>query len=273
MTYDGSSQIFAFDPIDRDRGVSVPRMVVGHGRFVYYPSEEGFFLTDGTQSYPIGENKVDRTFYNQFDTNNAYRCSAAIDPLNKLVAFAFPSSTGVGKIFFFYWPERKWSEAEVDVDALVNTTSESLTLEDLDSISSSIDALGISLDSAQFRGGGLLFGAFNTAHQLAYFDGDLLAATLETGEVEFNQGFYTRVSKLRPLIDGGTIKASVGGRDRQVDPIVYGPSNDLDVIGEIGADDEHHYHRIRCNISAGGDWTHAQGVQVMQSRMGMGGFT
>ncbi|KKL57436.1 hypothetical protein LCGC14_2235430, partial [marine sediment metagenome] len=342
MSYSGGDTIFQFDSIDRKRGTPIPNSVIGHGRRVYFISEEGFFFTDGTQSHPIGANQVDKTFWKQFDVNNRKSVSSAIDPLNKLVAWAFPGSGGVLKIYFYDWQDRRWSEAEVDLEILVNSTSEAFTLEGLDAVAldsgydttisvneasgqtiisvttvsgisvndtvritlndatihqTNVDAVGASditidvglpsaadagnrvvrttidvltpgLDSAQWRGGDLLFGAFDTAHKLANFDGANLAATIETGEIELNPGFLSKLVKARPLIDGGTITAQVAGRNRLIDAVVFDAAENLDAIGEVGMLNESRYHRLRAKVAAGGTWQHAQGIQVQASSMG-----
>ena len=276
MTYAGGAEVFQFDRIDRQRGTPVPLSVISHGRFTYFLSEEGFYVNDGTQSYPIGDGMVDKTLWRQFEIQSKHLMSAAVDPLNKLVAWAFLSSGGVGKIFFYYWPDRKWSEAEIECQILANTTSEALSLEDLDAIYASLeamDAAGVTLDSAQFKGGGLLFGCFNTDNKLAYFDGSNLKATLETGESELFAGRYAKIVKLRPLVDGGDLTAAVAGRNRLVDAAVYDAAFGLDAIGEVGVKpNEARYHRFRCEIAAGGTWEHAQGVQVLATPMGSMGF-
>lgn len=342
MTYSGGDSIFQFDSIDRKRGTPIPNSVIGHGRLVYFISEEGFFVTDGTQSYPIGANQVDKTFWAQFDVNNAALVSAAIDPVNKLVAWAFPGAGGITKIYFHDWQDRRWSEAEVDLEILVNATSEGFTLEDLDAVAldaaadttisineasgqtvisvtsvsgfsandtvritlndasihqttvasvgvgeitiddalpsaadagerfvrTTIDVLTPGLDSFQWKGGGLNFGAFDTSHKLAYFDGANLAATIETGEHELNPSQLSKVTKGRALIDGGTITAAVAGRNRLVDAVAYDGSVALDDIGELGFLNESRYHRFRASIAAGGTWQHAQAMQVQASAMG-----
>ncbi len=343
-----SGGVFQFDKIDRKRGTSIPNSVIGHGRDVFFISDDGFMRTNGVQTYPIGVNQVDKTFARQFDVNDAASVSSAIDPLNKIVAWAIPSTSGVTKLFFYNWSDQRWSEAEVPLQVLVNTTSEGFTLEDLDAVAldsaadttisvneaggqtvisvtstsgfsvddyvritlndatihqSRIDAIGVGEitiedalpsaadagnrfvrtaldvltphpDSAQWKGGSPRFGAFDTANKLAYFDGANLAATLETGESEIFAGRYAKVTKVRPLIDGGTITAAVGSRDRLVDAPVFDPANAMDAIGEVGALNEGRYHRFRCKIAAGGEWSHAQGVQVTEAvPMGTGGFT
>ncbi|MHA1555086.1 MAG: hypothetical protein ACTSU0_11845 [Alphaproteobacteria bacterium] len=341
MSYAGEPHIFQFDEIDRKRGTPVPNSVIGHGRLVYYISEEGFFVCDGTQSIPIGANQVDKTFWAQFDTNNAHLVSAAIDPINKLVAWAFNR-----KIWFYDWQNRRWSEADIDADMLINGTSEAYTLEELDAVAldtdadttldateaaaqttisvasttnfavadtvritldnatihqstiasisagvsitiddglpsqatsgnrfvrTSIDVLTPGLDSPVWGGGGLAFGAYDTKHKLAYFTGPNLAATIETGEIELHPSRQSKVTKLRPLIDGGTLIGAVAGRDRLVDAVNFDAAHSLDDTGEIDALNESRYHRIRCKIAALGSWTHAQGVQVIASPMGTRG--
>ncbi len=200
--------------------------------------------------------------------DDAALVSAAIDPLNKLYAIAFPGAAGVLKIFFYNWNDRRWSEAEVDLEILFNATSEGFTLEELDAIDSNLDTLTPSLDSAQWKGGGIRFGAFDLAHKLAYFDGANLAATIETGETELNPGRLSKVTKARPLIDGGTITVQVAGRNRLVDAVVFDAAEGLDAIGEVGLLNESRYHRLRASIAAGGTWNHAQGIQVQSSPMG-----
>lgn len=338
MTYTGNKSVFQFDEIDRKRGTPIPNSVIGHGRLVYFISEEGFFVCDGSQSYPIGANQVDRTFWGQFDINNAHLVSAAINPTDKLVAWHFNN-----KVWFYNWEDRKFSEAEFDIDRLTNGTSEAYTLEGLDALAldstadttldanealgqtiisvasttnfavgdtvritlndasihqttiasisagvsitvddalpsaadsgnrfvrSSIDAMTISLDSPVWAGGGVTFGAYNSDHKLSYFTGANLAATLETGETELNPGRQSMVTKLRPQVDGGTVTAAVAGRNRLLDSVSYDPLVAMSSTGEVSVRNEARYHRFRCQIAAGGTWTHAQGIQVPATALG-----
>ncbi|MGI9489100.1 MAG: hypothetical protein ACR2RF_25085 [Geminicoccaceae bacterium] len=338
ITYAGGETIFQFDSIDRMRGTPVPNSVIGHGRLVFFWSDEGFMSNDGTQSYPIGEDQVDSKVAAQFDVLDASDVSAAIDPLNKIVAWRIPGVTPT--IFLYNWDDQKWAEIELDVDFLINSTTEGITLEGLDAIAldssadttldaneaggqtiisvadetlfdvgntvritlndatihqstidsigtgtitiadalpsaadsgnrcvrTSLDALVPSLDSAQWKGGGLNFGAYSTDHKLGSFDGSTLTATLETMETELNPGQLSKLTKLRPLVDGGTITAAVAGRKSLQDPVVYDVAAAVDAIGEIGALNESRYHRIRVNIT--GTWEHAQGVQALSSQSG-----
>jgi hypothetical protein len=340
VTYSGGETIFQFDSIDRKRGTPIPNSVIGYGRLVFFLSEEGFFYTDGSQSYPIGANQVDRKVWSQLDVTDAPLVSAAIDPINKVVAWLIPGATST--IFFYEWVDRKWSFAEVEIDLLINPTSEGVNLEGIDAfaldsgadttlsaneaggqtiisvtsvsgfnvddtvritlndatihqttidsigasditiddalpsaadsgnrfVRTSIDAPGLaSLDSSQWQGGSATFGAYSTDHKLGNFDGSNYPATLETPEVELNPGRLTKLTKLRPLVDGGTVTAQVAGRNSLQDSVSFDTSQGTDGAGEIGADNESRYHRVRVTIT-GDDWTHAQGVQALNDGMG-----
>jgi hypothetical protein len=344
MSYAGSPAIFQFDEIDRKRGTPVPNSVIGHGLFVYWLSDEGFYMTDGLQSTQIGHNQIDRTFQAAFDVASGVSMSAAIDPANKIVAWLFPAngSTSPNKIYFYNWEDRRWSEADVALELLANTTTEGFTLEGLDAVAldsaadttisvneaagqtvisvtsvtgfavddtvritlndatvhqaqidavgasditidvalpsasdagkrvvrTTIDALTPGLDSPQWQGGGIAFGAFDTTHKLGYFSGANLEATIETGDHEVFTGQQAVVTKLRPLVDGGTISAAVAGRNRILDTVTFDGSHSLDATGEIDALNEARYHRLRVSIAASGVWSHAQGVQVIASPLG-----
>src|SRR6185295_18533662 len=110
-------------------------------------------------------------------------------------------------IFCYHWPSGKAAVWRVDHEIIYSgATQSSYTLEGLDSVNPSIDALNHSLDSRIWTGSGrLLLAGFNTSHQSGYFDGAALAATLESGEVEINPGFNTMLRCVRPVIDGSSV--------------------------------------------------------------------
>ena len=267
-TYVGSPLIFDFHPIDRRRGSPIPGSVVPYGRFTFFISEEGFFYNDGSQSHAIGEGQVDRTFWNQFDLTNASRVSGAIDPVNKLLVYSFPGAGATAgapnKLYFYYWPEGKWSEADVDTELVVRALTQGFSLEDLDSLSTDIDDGTLeSFDSRDYQGGRFRFAAFDSVHKLAYFTGTNLAATLETGEFQLRPGRRSLVTKARPQIDGGDVTCAISSREALTDAVAsYDAAGSVDGVGEVSQRNDGRYHRVRCSIATAGSWKHAQGVEV-----------
>ena len=274
MTYVGSPLIFRFDTVDRGRGTPIPNSVIGLGRLVFYIDEEGFKITDGSSSQPIGQNKVDRFFWDQFDTTYASRVSAAIDPLNKLVMWAFPGtgSTGEANVILIYnWADQRWSQIDVDVEVIARVQNQGLSLDELDTISATLDGLPYSLDSRAYTGGELKLAAFDTDHKMGFFDGANMAATIDTALVDI--GRRAVVNKLHPLVG-----ASLFILDEDGDPILnedgdaiitgnvtgyldsrpdlsgdadFGTGGVLNANGDVTIRGEGRYHRSRVVIDAG----------------------
>ena len=270
MTFVGSPTIFQIDLIDRRRGTPVPQAAIGWGRLTFFLSEEGFFVNDGNSSTPIGANKVDRTFWNQFDVADRSRMSAAIDPVNKIVAWAFPGTGNVSgapnKIYLYNWQDNRWSEADINTQIMVSSLSTGYTLDQLDQFGN-LDALAYSLDSRAWTGGELQFAAFDTDNKLASFSGTNVAATLETAERQLSPG-RSLVTSVRPLVDGGSPTVQVAGRTRQNDAESFGSAASLNTDGECRVRNNSRYHRFRVNVPAG-SWDHAQGVEVAYSDVGL----
>lgn len=275
MTYVRPPLIFQFDAIDRDRGAAIPNSVIAHGRNVFFYSQEGFMMTDGSSIQAIGNEMVDRTFKAQFDPANAHMCSAAIDPINKLYLFAFPGTDSVGgipnRLWAFNWTQNKWSEIEIDIEFILRALTPGYSLDNLDAISGSLDSLAYSLDSEVWKGGVLKLAAFDTSHKLAYFDGDNLAAEFVSGDYSPSPLARSEVTAIRPIVDGGTVTVEHSARDLQSSTVTFGAATTPNDDGDHTFADqeaEGRFHRTRVNIAASGSWEHAQGFTYMSSSSG-----
>ena len=267
MTYVGTPLIFSIDSIDRARGTPIPQSVITYGRFVFFIASDGFFMTDGVQTQPIGNGKVDRTFWDQFDIAYASRVSAAIDPVSKVVMWAFPgtgsSSGNPNKIYFYHWPTGKWSEAEVDTEVIFRALAKGYTLDGLDAVSTNLDTLAFSLDSRAWTGQQIKLAIFNQSHILTFMDGSNLAATIDTGDVQLNPAGLATVNNVSPLVDGGTaITVALDERARIQDSVSFGTASTIDSNGRCNLLSTARFHRFRTTIPAATSWNHAQGVRV-----------
>lgn len=273
MSYASPPVVWQFDAIDQRRGTPIPGSVVAHGRRVYFISDEGFFVTDGAgESVPIGQNLVDRYFWDQFDIAHRHRVTAAVDPVRKCVFWGFPGTGNTGGapnlLLIYNWQDNKWSDAAVDHEILCAVFTQGYTLDQLDTVSSTLEALPYSLDSLAWTGGLSRLGAFDTSHRLSYFTGSNLAATLETGEVALAEGRRFLTRRIRPLVDGGTITAAVAGRDRLVDSASYGTAQAIETAGVVNLRAHARYQKFRTSIASAGSWTHAQGLEIEGRIMG-----
>jgi len=267
MSFVGAPLSYQIDTINRRHGTPLSGSVIGHGRLVFYWSEEGVYFTDGTSSTPIGHGMVDRFFWDNFDLSNQGRMFAAIDPLNTTVAWSFPgegaSTAGEpNRIWFYNWLENKWSEGEVDTQLIFTGIDAGLTLAELDTISATLGGLPFPLGARAYQGGDKILAAVNQSNVYCTFSGANLAATLDTGEFQPFRGQRSEVVGVRPFIDGGTITAAVASRIRVQDTATFGGAAALNASGLCTLLSEGRHHRIRCSVAAGGTWTHAQGVEV-----------
>ena len=146
--------------------------------------------------------------------------------------------------------------------------SEAFTVDTLDTESSSLDSLTVSLDSRYWLGGVVNFAGFDSDHKLIQFDGSNLAATLETGEIEPAPGARTTITMIRPLVDG-TSTARVTSRLRLADSGTSTSYSSLQSNGDIPVRSSGRYHKIGVAISAATTWNDAQGIDLIAIKSGL----
>jgi hypothetical protein len=203
--------------------------------------------------------------------NIAYlsRIHAALDPTNKLVIWAYPSTNTVGgspdKLIIYSWAFNRWVLVEgLSLDYLTQAATTGYALEGLDAISSSIDGLPVSLDSNQWTGGQLILSAFNSAHRMGRFNGSPMAAQLDTGEFQFLEG-RAMLTEIRPDVVGlsASLSLTIMNRNSLTESVSAGASIGApNATGFVPCRTSARYFRIRLATAAGSDFTHLIGVEV-----------
>jgi hypothetical protein len=186
------------------------------------------------------------------------------DPRAGRILWAYPGSGNEGgrpnKILIYDLTTNRFSRVGQELELIWRAGGVATTLEELDNFSASIDDLGISLDSPQWKGGAPQLSAFDQSFQSGNFNGPALTATIETKETEIHAGHRTMLNGFRPLVDGGTVMARVGSRNSQSEAVIWGPLLNLRDSGRFAARANARYHRFRLFLSD--EWTDAIGVQV-----------
>ena len=258
--FEGSVEvIWQFDKYSTNIGCISPASLVSIGETHFFLSDRGFMKTDGNGVTPIGAERIDRTFlsqYTQDDVDNFMY--AAADPKNHIVVWAMP-----GKLWIYNWILDEWSTSTQDIRAVFVGFTAGVTLDDLDTISSSIDALGISLDDPRWMGGLPLFLGVNAEDEIGTFDGDNLLATFDPPSLELVAGKETRISQVRPITDAiegivvkVTSKARLGDAGLTNTFITMQPSGDMDCRASG------RYLRLTVTIGAGEEWSYFQGLDL-----------
>lgn len=255
FTYVGGSEIFEVDTFERSRGLIGPFAYAQIGDVTIYLSSSGFCKTDGNSVQNIGIGRVDdvvlETLGDEFNEDRIY---AAVDLLNKLVYFSYPTGTETNpsNLAIYNYIEDKWTTGAETVEFLFTSKSLGYTLEQLDEISSSIDALTVSLDSSIWKGGADLVSGFDTSHALGDLSGSAKTATLDTQEEALNNGGKAVVHGVRPLVEGGTATVALLTRNLQSSAKSAGsPVSANSRTGISNFRSTSRYHSARISIAGG----------------------
>ncbi|HEY3792961.1 MAG TPA: hypothetical protein VGM09_14095 [Bradyrhizobium sp.] len=260
----GSPIIFQIDRITQDKGLYAPYSIIRAGERIFFYAGQGFHrIEPGGMPEQIGREKVDRTFLADLDKGNLQLFVGAADPRSTRVYWAYKSLSGtVGtydKLLGYDLLLDRFFPVSVRGEYLLGISQTGLTLENLDSISSSLDALTLSLDAyatavqpeiAQFDG----------SHVLGFFRGANLEATIESPEQGTDENRIT-VRGFRPVTDAAMLYGSVSYRDTPSAIATAGA--EVPVNARTGRCDlmrDTRYARFKVRIPAATPWTFCAGV-------------
>jgi hypothetical protein len=233
--YAGPPVVFDFFPCETVKGTSAPNSIVKRGLLVDYLGEDGFYTFDGTNSTPIGLNKVDKTFLADLDQSHLNNVIGAADPVNRLTLWAYPGKGNVNgipnRILAFSWAQNRF--AIIDMPAGVEYIFRSLSFGNtLDNMpGGTLDQIKFALDSSVWTGGVITLSAFDANHKLSYFNGANLAPTIETSEQAPFDPMLCHISDVRPLVDGGTPSVSLATRNRLIDNFAFNSPTAINGMG------------------------------------------
>lgn len=265
MEYIGPPLVFRFTEVETELGTPAPRSVVRYGASVYYLSQSGFQRYDiGRGSVPIGDKKIDLWFLERVNKGDYYRITGAVDVANAKIVWSYPNgASGPDELLIYDWKTSQWSYAVLDTELVFEGLSPGYTLEELDAINSSIDALPASLDSDLWKGGTLGLYGFDTAHKSGNFTGAALTARIETAEIASEDGSVMFCNGVRPLVQGSTATNTVYLASRNTLTSDHSYSSGVvqnSTTGEHDLRENSRYFRFRVDIAGGFD--HAMGVRA-----------
>lgn len=261
--YVGSPLIYEINRVETQRGCPYPNSVANVGGNVFYLSQDGFYSFDGQKSTPIGAEKVDKFFFEDFDDAHTDKMSAAVDPANQIVCWSYVSNGATSdtpdKILVYNFALNRWSILEVEAELIAPLFTPAYTLEDLDNLASNLDSLPAPLDSSLYKGGTFFFGG-SFDKKIYGFTGSVLSGTIETSEYALTQNRHTVVTRSVPYFENGSVTMQIGARDRQDDSTVFDTASSLTDEGFCQHRVQGRFHRARMNIT--GNWSFAQGVDI-----------
>ncbi len=239
--YTGGATVFQFYTYEKKRGAFGKNAVARVGNKYYFASPDGFFVTDGSNTTPIGYQLVDNWFFATAKASALSTICAAADTQNKVVYFAFQSANGTSldTILAYNYEEQRWSVCVQALEFL---------------------AQGIT------SGGAWAPFGFNTGHNVGGFTGTPGTAVLETADMNFNQGGWALINQVRSLSQGSS-EMRVGSRPSLADSVnwtAYYSANTRDNV--VGLRSMGVFNRIGVQLL--GDFGFATGATVWPANAG-----
>jgi len=257
MSYVGTPFIFQFDNISRGKGCIAAGSIAQVQGITFFLSDDGFYLCDGQQITAIGSEKVDRWFFSEADESAFATMSAAVDPVRKLVIWNFKTTFAQRKLIIYNFRTQKWTYGDAGTDYISDASTSATTLEGLDSISNSIDALTVSLDSILYMGGKYFLGGTSGTRVITY-NGAPATGNIVTGDL--NAGGRSVVTLARPLIDGGSANVAVASRTLLSEQAIFGTAVAADSENRVSLRSNGNFHQFQ--ITPTGTWKTAVALDV-----------
>lgn len=261
----GSAIIFQIERISQDKGLYAPYSIVRAGEQIFYYGSHGFAkIAPGGFPEPIGREKVDRTFLNDLDRSNLQLLIGASDPRTTRIYWCYKSASGLAglydKIIGYDYALEQWFPVSDVGEYLLGISQTGLTLEALDDISASIDAMTLSLD-AYATAVQPEIAQFSSTHKLGFYRGSNLEATLESGE-QGTDSKKVRVRGFRCVTDAATHYGSCSYRDTSNATATSGTEVLVNArTGRCDMQRETRYTRFKVRIPAGTSWSFNVGVE------------
>lgn len=264
MSFTGDDAIWQFDEISANIGCVAPGSLVTWGRVTFFLSDKGFMRYDGDTGMitPIGDQKTDKTFLSKGQTANYEGMSSAFDPVNALYIITVPNTAPPTEQFIYSDTMGRWTTAAFPVERLFASFGLNYTLEDLDAIYASIDAIGLSLDSPEFKGGRPILMLYDNAHRLGSLSGDNAAASIIDTRRELIPGMRARLRAVRPLTNALTPAVLVYGRNSLADADAQTTYRGRTAGGLFRMRECWGLIQLGLTIPAGETWTYVQGFDV-----------
>ena len=265
MSYVGSPLVFQFDNISRNLGCYEANSIIQYGGTSFFLGDDGFYACDGQNVIPIGNEKVNRFFFDRVDEGTLYLMSAAVDPTKKLIiwAYASNSSSTPDSLLIYNYQTQKWTSGTTTVDRIASTSTPAVTLEGMD-VYGTLETILTSFDSRLWLGGKLQLAGVDGA-RIVTFTGANATAYLETGDIEI-PGSTSAITMVKPIVDDGSGSVALLSRRLLSESTVFGAQTAANGENRVAVRGVGRYHRLQ--LTPTGSWTSAVGMDIDLSPLG-----
>lgn len=260
MSYTGdATDPWQFDEISTNYGCMSEGSVVQVGKNVFYFSDRGFAMCDGTDVQPIGNERINETFRAEYSDREIQQMWGASDPRKGLVWWVIG-----GKAWIYNWVLNRFTTGTMDILAALTSFSAAISIDALDALYTDLDQVPYSLDDPRFAGGEPRFTIIRNDGKFGILTGEAMAAEFELPFMEYAGQRQARIRRVRPVGDLPTTGITLTASSRKR----LGSSSDTDsytsmnALGEFPVRVAGRHVKLKTVIEAGADWEYIQGLDV-----------
>jgi hypothetical protein len=269
MTYlPGDPRVFQITKIAEGLGIFGSYSLLRSGSSVFFYSLKGFHRVDaGGAPGQIGRERVDTTFFADLDRSALDLFQGIADPRSSRVLWVYKSNNGVAGQFdkaLCYDPVLdKFTPLKFSGELVFNMSQPGVTLEQIPALlGTNLDAITQSFDNFRSSVAPEL-AAFDVGHNLGFFRGPSLEATLETAEQGSDVAPRIKLKKgIKPISDAPAVFGSASKRETLDQTATYTAESARNAVtGICNMLVDSRYSRFKLRIPSGTAWTFANGVE------------
>ena len=236
-----------------EAGIVGQEAVCDIGGSHFFVGNDNFWLFDGTRPTAIGNGVVRQWFLNNSSAQYRYRTKCVYERQNNLVRVFFCSNGSGGAIDYclvYHVDKRQWGRADVPMEAALTYIAPGITINGMDTLAATIDALpNIPVDSQFYLSGGQSQAYFNTAHQLVALNGATGASSFTTADVGDDDTVST-LNRARVRFTKTPTTATATGQYKfnEGDALVTGKTNVIN-DGKFDLRQSARFHRVRFDMT------------------------
>lgn len=236
-------------------GAVHPRSIKGYNGQVMMVHETGFLMASAEGVKNIGAEKVNRTFLE--DCADLTKVYIEVDPRNTRFRVRYKAAADASDVTYSGFIDYNWVLDEFipgtqNTQAIFRVAVPGYTLEGLDAVNASVDALTFSLDSAAYKGESPALGGLNGSALAGFFDGSNAAATLETNTQMGPNSVL--INSVTPVTDDSAVTVQVGVKDKRSGSLTWGTAASTEDSGRAPVRARGKLYRFRANHAAAATW-------------------
>lgn len=272
----GDTDVFQFDEVEStiNVGTICSYGIVELGSALALYTDTGFKIVTASEVREIGKDNVDEWFKGEMFSGRSRMIQGVRDPGATRVYWAFPTEESdlFASIVGYDWTawEGQGGFFQIDEPVYVLGTSaeDGTSLEELDDVSASLDALAQSLDAQIWQGGRPTLAAIGEDKRIGYLNGGALQAVLRGSLYTLIEGVRSFVNQVTGETDAATYSIRVNRKQRRSGADNWTSASTVQMSGVCPVRASGKYHQFEATVPSQ-TWLTFEGLEANPQPDGM----